>query len=98
MELVWGRGAGRKAKDYLDMDALLQDGRIDLPTALASACAIYGPSFNPQITLKALSYFGDGNLSRLPQEVQKRLVLAARNVDLDKLPESTLVKHLDGRG
>ena len=86
-----------EAKDYLDMDALLQDGRIDLPTALTSACAIYGPSFNPQITLKALSYFGDGNLSRLPHEVQKRLVLAARNVDLDKLPEITLVKYLDGR-
>ena len=79
-----------EAKDYLDIDALLQDGRLDLPTALASAKAIYGPSFNPQITLKALSFFGDGNLSRLPRVVQDRLVRAAREVDLDRLPDITL--------
>jgi predicted nucleotidyltransferase len=79
-----------EAKDYLDIDALLQDGRLNLPTALASAKAIYGPSFNPQITLKALSFFGDGNLSRLPRVVQDRLVRAARAVDLDRLPDITV--------
>lgn len=76
-----------EAKDYLDIDALLQDGRVDLPTALASARAIYGPKFNPQITLKALSFFGDGNLCRLPLDVQNRLARAAREVDLDRLPD-----------
>lgn len=76
-----------EAKDYRDIDALLQDGRIDLPTALASARAIYGPGFNPQITLKALSYFGDGNLFRLPHDVQDRLARAARETDLDRLPD-----------
>jgi hypothetical protein len=75
-----------EAKDYYDMDALLQDGRIDLPAALAAARAIYGPRFNPQITLKALSFFGDGNLRRLPRDVQDRLARAARTVDLDRLP------------
>jgi hypothetical protein len=76
-----------EAKDYRDIDALLQDGRMDLPTALASARAIYGQKFNPQITLKALSFFGDGNLSRLPYDVQNRLARAAREVDLDRLPD-----------
>jgi hypothetical protein len=76
-----------EAKDYLDVDALLRDGRIDLATALAAARAIYGPRFNPQITLKALSYFGDGNLSRLPRDTQDRLARAAREVDLDRLPD-----------
>ena len=76
-----------EAKDYRDIDALLQDGRMDLPTALASARAIYGPKFNPQITLKALSFFGDGNLFRLPHDVQNRLARAAREVDLDRLPD-----------
>jgi len=76
-----------EAKDYLDIDAILQDGHIDLGTALAAARAIYGPKFNPQITLKALSYFGDGNLPTLPREVQDRLAEAARRVDLDHLPE-----------
>ena len=75
-----------EAKDYVDSDALLTDGRIDLPTALAAALAIYGTAFNPQNTLKALSYFEDGNLHRLPQSVRDRLVRAAREVDLDHLP------------
>lgn len=78
-----------EAKDYRDIDALLRDGRVDLPTALASARAIYGPKFNPQITLKALSFFGDGNLSSLPAAVQDRLAGAAREVDLDRLPQIT---------
>ncbi len=75
-----------EAKDYIDIDALLTDGRIDLPLALAAGRAIYGGEFNPQNTLKALSYFGDGNLGRLAEAVRDRLAMAARGVDLDRLP------------
>jgi hypothetical protein len=75
-----------EAKDYVDIDALLADGRIDLPTALASARAIYGSQFNPQITLKALCYFDDGDLPRLPQGLKDRLARAVSSVDLDRLP------------
>jgi len=75
-----------EAKDYHDIDALLRDGRVDLPAALAAAGAIYGAGFNPQITLKALSFFGDGNLALLPGAVKDRLARAAREVDLDRLP------------
>nr|VFK43113.1 MAG: Nucleotidyl transferase of unknown function (DUF1814) [Candidatus Kentron sp. SD]VFK44382.1 MAG: Nucleotidyl transferase of unknown function (DUF1814) [Candidatus Kentron sp. SD] len=43
-----------EAKDYLDMDAMLKAGAVDLPTALAAASAIYGEKqFNAQLTLKA---------------------------------------------
>jgi hypothetical protein len=59
---------------------------IDLPAALVCAREIYGPFFNPQLTLKALSFFGDGNLHRLPRDLQDRLARAAREVDLDRLP------------
>ncbi len=76
-----------EAKDYIDIDALLADGRIDLPTALASAGALYGPLFSPQITLKALSYFEDGNTATLPDALKRRLASAAAAVDLDRLPE-----------
>lgn len=76
-----------EAKDYIDIDALLTDGRIDLPAALAAARAIYGTQFNPQSTLKALSYFEDGNLRRLSQPIRDRLAKAARDVDLDRLPD-----------
>ena len=75
-----------EAKDYIDIDALLTDGRIDLPTALAAARAIYGTPFSPQNTLKALAYFDDGNLRRLPQPLKDRLTKAACAVDLDRLP------------
>ena len=75
-----------EAKDYIDIDALLTDGRIDLPMALAAARAIYGAEFNPQSTLKALTYFDDGNLRQLPDSVKDRLAKAVREVDLDCLP------------
>jgi hypothetical protein len=75
-----------EVKDYIDIDALLTDGRIDLPTALAAAKVIHGEPFNPQSTLKALSYFGDGNLRRLSKSVRDRLAKASRAVDLDRLP------------
>lgn len=74
-------------KDYRDIDAIISEGGIDLPTALAAARTIYGAQFNPQLTLKSLSFFGDGNLHRLPREVQDRLAAASRAVDLDRLPK-----------
>lgn len=69
------------------MDALLRLGKVDLPSALAAAERLYGPTFNPEITLKALSYFDDGDLRALPEEMKARLVVAARDVDLEHLPE-----------
>jgi hypothetical protein len=65
---------------------LIHRSGIGLPTALAAAERLYGTSFNPEITLKALSYFDDGNLRDLPEEVKLRLTTAVRAVDLDHLP------------
>lgn len=75
-----------EAKDYIDIDAILEQGNFDLPMILAAAQLIYGPSFHPENTLKALCFFGDGNLPTLSQEVRERLVLAVKGVDLDNLP------------
>jgi hypothetical protein len=75
-----------EAKDYIDMDAILQSGAIDLSAALSVARSLYGASFNPELTLKSLSYFDDGNLPTLSREVHDRLVHAVRGVDLDDLP------------
>jgi nucleotidyltransferase AbiEii toxin of type IV toxin-antitoxin system len=72
-----------EAKDYIDIDALMTQGGIDLPSALAAGRAIYGRQFNPQITLKALSFFDDGDLRQLPAALKERLATAAREVDLD---------------
>lgn len=75
-----------EAKDYLDIDALLRSGKVSLPTALAAAKAIYGESYSPELSLKALAYYGDGNLPKLPQPVRDRLAAAVAAVDLDYLP------------
>ncbi len=75
-----------EAKDYIDIAAIVSEGRIDLPLALASAQAIYGAQFDPQNTLKALVFFEEGNLKRLSWAVKKQLVDAVRSVDLDQLP------------
>jgi hypothetical protein len=75
-----------EAKDYVDIDALINQGEIDLPTALSAAKLIYGPQFNPELTLKALCFFGDGNLSTVPVDLQHRLADAVKEVDLQRLP------------
>lgn len=74
-----------EAKDYIDLDAMIRAG-IGLPTALAAARFIYGPKFNPQITLKALSYFDDGDLRTLPPDTKARIVRAVIATDLGRLP------------
>jgi hypothetical protein len=74
-----------EAKDYIDLHALLEAG-IELSAALAAARVIYGERFNPLLTLKALSYFGDGDLPSLPASVQERILAAVRSVNLDQLP------------
>ena len=72
-----------EAKDYLDVDALLQNG-VDLPTALAAGRIVYGRAFNPLITLKALSYFDD--VPALPAAVKERLAAAVAAADPTRLP------------
>jgi len=65
-------------KDYLDIDALLRHG-VDISTMLAAGRVVYGRSFNPLITLKALSYFDD--VPKLPHDVRNRLLAAVAAVD-----------------
>jgi len=81
-EVVQARAA---AKDYLDLDALVQHG-VPLSDALGAAIAGFGPAFNPLSTVKALCFFGDGDLATLPNDVRRRLRDAASAVDLDRLP------------
>jgi Nucleotidyl transferase AbiEii toxin, Type IV TA system len=79
-----------QARDYLDINALLGAG-ITLPMALGAAKAIYGKDFEPLISVKALTYFGDGDLPTLPLETQRHLTRAATEVDLAALPKFDLL-------
>ena len=47
---------------------------------------MFGPAFNPVLTLKALCFFADGDLATLPGDVCRRLLDAAAAVDPTKLP------------
>jgi hypothetical protein len=70
-------------KDYIDVDALLKHG-IELTTMLAAAKAIYGPAYNPLLSLKALTFYTD--VPQLSEGIKKRLSKASLAVDLSKLP------------
>jgi hypothetical protein len=74
-----------EAKDYLDLSRLLKE-RLDLGQALGAALAVYGDAFNPLLSLKALCYFQDGDLRRLPEDVKLGLASAAASVNPDRLP------------
>lgn len=66
-------------RDYLDVFAMLRHG-LRLEDCLGAARALYGDAFNPLITLKALAYFGDGDLPSLPAEVRSLLSDQAADV------------------
>ena len=75
-----------QARDYIDIDALIRHG-TDLPQVLAAGLAVYGRSFNPLLTLKALSYFDD--IPSLPEAVRGRLRAVVAAVDPARLPVLT---------
>ncbi len=81
-------------KDYLDLITLLAHG-VDLSMALGAAQALY-PDFAPLVTLKALSYFGDGDLGSLPLQVKETLSNAATVVHTPT-PVVRLSDRLDNR-
>ena len=71
-------------KDYVDIHALVTRG-VDVPTGLAAAKAI-DRSFDPIMSVRALQFYGDGTLNRVPAAMQKDLTRWARAVDLSNLP------------
>jgi hypothetical protein len=69
----------------------------DLPQILTAGAVVWGREFNPLITLRALSYFGD--VPFVPGDVQERLQAAVRAVDPANLPVLTPHRRRDnGRG
>lgn len=74
-----------ETKDYIDIGRLLEEG-VELSQALGAARAVYGPAFNPLLSLKALCYFRDGDLASLPDTVKSRLFNAVNAMDPERLP------------
>ena len=80
--MVIDRAAG---KDYLDVAAILKMTDLTLAHGIATAVAIYGESFLPLTSLKALSYTSDLSAT-LPGEDLTLIQEAVAGVALDNLP------------
>jgi hypothetical protein len=76
-----------ESRDYRDIAALLRAG-VPLERGLAAARLIFGGAFQPAESLKALAYFKDGDLARVPRTDRLRLIEAARSAG--KLPRIAL--------
>ncbi len=81
MRVIQARGSWR---DYFDIHTLVSHG-IDVSTGLAAAKAI-DRGFDPIISIRALQFYGDGTLDRVPGAIQRDLIRWAQAVDLAKLP------------
>jgi len=86
-----------QAKDYLDIVALAEAG-VPLSRALAAAVAVYGPTFNGVLSLKALTYFADGDLPTLSSTVQTKLRKLANEVDFRNMQPIAPKGSLSGEG
>ncbi|MBI2526796.1 MAG: nucleotidyl transferase AbiEii/AbiGii toxin family protein [Candidatus Rokubacteria bacterium] len=74
-------------KDYQDIAAMLRAG-LPLAKGLAAARLLFGASFQPAESLKALTYFGDGDLPGLAKADRSALITAAAAVG--DLPRAAL--------
>lgn len=81
MRVIQVRGSW---KDYVDIHTLVTHG-VDVPTGLAAAKAI-DERFEAATSIRALQFYGDGTLQRVPEGMQRDLTRWAQAVDLGKLP------------
>lgn len=66
-------------KDYQNIAAMLRAG-VPLARGLAAARTFFGKAFQPAESLKALTYFSDGDLSKLSSADRHALIEAAASV------------------
>ena len=77
-----------EAKDYRDIATMVGAG-VDLARGLAAARCLFGPSFQPSESLKALVYFQDGDLDTLDDGEKEALIKAVSAVR--RLPKVDLI-------
>ncbi len=79
-----------EAKDYRDIAAMVRAG-VNLAAGLGAARELFGSNFQPSEALKALVYFGDGDLSTLTVDDRATLVEAVTAVR--ELPDVVIVSR-----
>lgn len=73
-----------ESRDYLDLAHLLEEN-VSLSDMLRAAMGVYGSTFNPMISLRALTFFQDGDLPELDPAVRKKFKDAVAQTELDGL-------------
>ena len=73
-----------QARDYEDIVAIAIAG-VSLAEAIGAATAVYGTTFNGALSLKALTYFADGDLPNLNPTTQTKLRDLAGQVNLKNI-------------
>jgi hypothetical protein len=86
-----------QARDYEDIAAIIGAG-ISLSDALAAASSVYGKKFNGALSLKALTYFADGDLPELSPGSQEQLRTFAAQVNLKHIPVLKARIGITGKG
>lgn len=66
-----------ESKDYIDIANMIRSGE-SLAKGVGGAIALFGPNFNPALPLKALTYFGDGDLELVPPDMREFLIAAVK--------------------
>ncbi|OOG65461.1 hypothetical protein B0E46_03710 [Rhodanobacter sp. B04] len=79
-----------EAKDYQDIAAMLNAGS-DLSLGLAVAKEMFGNTFQPSESLKAMTWFEGGDLQRLTDDEKRALIEAASAVR--RLPHVEMAMH-----
>ena len=69
-----------ECKDYLDINAIMKSG-VSLAEGLGCAVAVYGKTFDPASSLRALCSYRDGNLNELSKEIKNYLSSQAASVE-----------------
>ncbi len=75
-----------EAKDYIDIYTIINNTDLTLEQGLGAARAIYGEQYNAILTLKALSFFNDGNVKSLPDKIKRELSNRVEKCNLDNVP------------
>ncbi len=73
------------SRDYLDLHQILCVSQLDLEDILVAARQIYGSRFSPHLTLKALSFFNDGDVRTVNSQILGELESAVARINLRSL-------------
>lgn len=87
LKVLFDRSA---SKDYLDISMMIQAG-ISVAQGLSSAQEMFGQNFQPEIALKALTFFEDGDLDAVSTQDRSILIGAVKQVGI--LPKSRILSY-----